>query len=239
MSIYVMSDIHGLASRFEAMLQKIQIQEEDHVYILGDIIDRGKDGIKILQKIMNEKYFTLILGNHELMMLEYYEDLKQKEQNDEYRERWARNGCEPTMAAFEALTPREQEELLAYIKKSPLAISDVIVKDRFFYLVHGAPVTSLRSGAAYLHSDFIKLFPAHDFVWNRMSKECIPFEDRTVIIGHTITSFYQSEHPYAVWSDHKDLTKAKLIDIDCGCACNDKYTQLACIRLDDMKVYYV
>ena len=51
MSIYVMSDIHGEADLFHAMLEQIGFSESDTLYILGDVIDRGPDGIALLQEI--------------------------------------------------------------------------------------------------------------------------------------------------------------------------------------------
>lgn len=38
--IYVLSDIHGNAKNFDAILQQICLQPEDTLYILGDVIDR-------------------------------------------------------------------------------------------------------------------------------------------------------------------------------------------------------
>lgn len=75
-SIYVMSDIHGLSDRFFKMIDLLDLQENDHVYILGDVIDRGPDGIAILQYIKEQENFTLLMGNHELMMIEYYDTNK-------------------------------------------------------------------------------------------------------------------------------------------------------------------
>ena len=43
MSIYCISDIHGKRDAFYEMLKKINFKEEDHLYVLGDVIDRGKD----------------------------------------------------------------------------------------------------------------------------------------------------------------------------------------------------
>ena len=48
MASYVVADIHGEADRFYAMLEKIQFSDIDMMYILGDVIDRGPDGIKLL-----------------------------------------------------------------------------------------------------------------------------------------------------------------------------------------------
>ena len=50
--IYVMSDIHGQKRRFDSVMKKIKLQPDDTLYILGDVIDRNPDGIKILRQIM-------------------------------------------------------------------------------------------------------------------------------------------------------------------------------------------
>ena len=40
--IYVLSDIHGMYDKYQQMLAKIDLKPEDTLYILGDVIDRGK-----------------------------------------------------------------------------------------------------------------------------------------------------------------------------------------------------
>ena len=49
---YVLSDIHGNLRRFESIMKQINLQADDTLYILGDIVDRNPDGIKILRRIM-------------------------------------------------------------------------------------------------------------------------------------------------------------------------------------------
>lgn len=41
MAHYLMSDIHGEADRFHAMLEMIGFSEDDVLIIIGDVIDRG------------------------------------------------------------------------------------------------------------------------------------------------------------------------------------------------------
>lgn len=53
MAHYVMSDLHGEADRFHAMLKKVGFSEDDTLIILGDVVDRGSDGINLLQEIIN------------------------------------------------------------------------------------------------------------------------------------------------------------------------------------------
>ena len=50
--VYVMSDIHGSLSRFQMVLEQIGLTAGDSLYVLGDVIDRGHFGIRILQELM-------------------------------------------------------------------------------------------------------------------------------------------------------------------------------------------
>ena len=72
---YIISDIHGMYGTYKNVMKKIK--HNDHLYILGDVIDRGKDGIKIIQDIMmrqinrnSNSQITFLLGNHEMQFLE-------------------------------------------------------------------------------------------------------------------------------------------------------------------------
>ena len=71
--IYVMSDIHGNSKRFDSVMEQINLQPEDSLYILGDVVDRYPDGIRILRRIMRMPNVKMLLGNHEYMMLEAME----------------------------------------------------------------------------------------------------------------------------------------------------------------------
>ena len=71
MSTYVCSDIHGQYDLYKTMLNEINFTTEDHLYILGDMIDRGEDGIRVLQDVASRPNVTCLLGNHEYMMWNY------------------------------------------------------------------------------------------------------------------------------------------------------------------------
>ena len=51
--IYVMSDIHGNMRRFKSIMSQINLQAEDTLYILGDVLDRYPDGIRILRNFVH------------------------------------------------------------------------------------------------------------------------------------------------------------------------------------------
>ncbi len=61
---------HGYSlEKFKDFLDKVGLRDEDFLYILGDVIDRGHDGVKILKWLMLQPNVELLLGNHEAMML--------------------------------------------------------------------------------------------------------------------------------------------------------------------------
>ena len=49
--IYVTSDIHGQYNMFLKLLSMIEFSDSDTLYILGDVVDRGSEPIRILQYI--------------------------------------------------------------------------------------------------------------------------------------------------------------------------------------------
>ena len=67
--IYCVSDIHGELDKFERLLDLIQFSDADHLYVIGDVIDRGAMGVDILDRIMAAPNMTMLLGNHEQMCL--------------------------------------------------------------------------------------------------------------------------------------------------------------------------
>ena len=48
---YVMSDIHGDLDRFRSVMDQIHLKADDHLYVLGDVIDGYPYGLDILYGI--------------------------------------------------------------------------------------------------------------------------------------------------------------------------------------------
>lgn len=68
--IYVMSDLHGMYEKYIEMLEKIHFSENDTLYVLGDIIDRGDNSISIIKDMMKKSNIYPLFGNHELMAVQ-------------------------------------------------------------------------------------------------------------------------------------------------------------------------
>ena len=86
MNIYACSDIHGQYGLFQKMLKDIRFSDDDLLYIVGDVIDRGPESIPMLLDIMSRDNIVCLLGNHELMMYTNYR-FPDRENSRRYRTR--------------------------------------------------------------------------------------------------------------------------------------------------------
>ena len=216
--IYVMSDIHGCDERYRNILKQIKLKADDHLYILGDVIDRGR-GLNILRETMKKETITLLLGNHEHMMLEALAD----PDDADALWLWYRNGGKVTHEHFKHCTHAYRAEVLEYIRNLPINI-EVSVNGTDYVLVHGAPLCtfseSSRSRTAREHA-----------VWTRLGRNTPMIEGKMVIFGHTPTHHYLPDFPMRIWHGRDK------IGIDCGCAWGTD-GRLGCLRLDDMAEFY-
>lgn len=112
--VYVVSDIHGNMQRWQSIKRQIKLKPTDHLYILGDVVDRYPDGLKILREIMKAPNMTLLKGNHEYMMQQYFET-----GCDGHCERlWYNNGGYCTRSAFKHCRKEYRKEILDYLKEA-------------------------------------------------------------------------------------------------------------------------
>lgn len=230
--IYVISDIHGNQRRFDSVMKKINLQPEDTLYVLGDVIDRHRGGIRILRRIMAMPNAKMLLGNHEYMMLRAlgrpYDDYVGGPESVAH---WYRNGGKVTHDHLKRIRKTLREEIVQYLQSLPLNI-DVEVNGVRYKLVHGAAVEAYDYDPKYRNR-------IHFAVWKRLHVNEEVSEGEFLIFGHTPTVHYQQNVPMEVWKS------GRLIGIDCGSGYSEneadpdsKYGRLACLRLDDGKVFY-
>lgn len=219
MSTYVMSDLHGCYDKFIAMLNQINFTEKDNLYILGDIFDRGPNPLGILDYIVNHKNITLIKGNHEKFFEEYYEF------ND--ARLWYLNGGQSTHNQIMGKDFLYEESIYKYIKNLP---NICVVGD--FILVHAGlyfPTNYEEMGL----QEFLEMQEEDITLWLRdnigQEKQ---FKNYTIICGHTPVQTITRNY-----NEAKILKREGTIYIDCGCVF--KGGKLTCLRLDDMREYYL
>lgn len=233
---YVMSDIHGNRRRFDAVMSQIDLQPEDTLYVLGDVIDRHPYGIELLWRLMKMPNACLLLGNHEFMMLNALRERGEAmpwPQREESLEHWFYNGGEPTLEAFRALTPTQQNTVKEYLKTRPLS-AELTVNGRMYRLVHAAPVELFDAAAAERYTSETEFA-----VWYRLEQFPVLSGAETLIFGHTPTVYYQKDNPLSVWRG------AGAIDVDCGSGFPEKTSffhpqqgRLACLCLEDEREFY-
>lgn len=219
---YVLSDIHGDMDAFDSILSQINLTEQDQLYIIGDVIDRGDHSIELLQRIRKMPNATLLLGNHEYMMI----DRLRHPGDENIQVLWYWNDGGKTENQFLTLNKAEQEELLQYLESLPVQL-ELQVNGRTYILVHACPMEFYAEcGETYYNA-------THFAVWFRLDPSYPISEGKIIIFGHTPTIRYQS-----VKGKMRIFHGNRRIGIDCGCAYPLRRGQLGCLRLEDMKEFY-
>ena len=214
-----MSDIHGEIDRFHSMLQLIDLKEEDTLYVIGDVIDRHPGGVDILLEIMQARNIVMLLGNHEDMCLKTLGEDNQVGA----KSLWQSNGGSSTYREMAYhMTSVGRNQILQFLKKCPIEL-DVEAGGRAYHLVHGWPGKT-----------------TDDKIWGR-PLDFIPStlpKNATAIIGHPPTIYLDADDgasPFKIFHSNSQ----RFIDIDCGCGNKTERRRLSCLRLDDLKEYYV
>ena len=223
---YILSDIHGNERRFRSVLKQIRLRPEDTLYVLGDVIDRHPDGIRILRRIMNMPNAKMLLGNHEYMMLRALGFPKDSNIDDgRATAHWYRNGGKVTHDHLKHLRKSLRQEIVDYLTGLPLHY-DLEVNGRHYKLVHAAPEELYAPEPLYPT-------PIHFSVWKRLDPDAALSGDYTLVFGHSTTSHYQAAVPMELWYGHRR------IGIDCGSGHPEGSAgRLACLRLEDGAVFY-
>ena len=220
MSIYICGDIHGQYGLYEKMLEGIRFGADDRLYVIGDMIDRGPDGIKILQDVRKRENVVCLLGNHELMMYDYVTG------TGETGEAWSmpNNGGTVSRTAFYRLPAEEQREITAFLGELPLQV-ELEAGGRTWLLSH----SSFLEDQGTVKWREIPGGDVFDVVWNSPWRfwEYIPIEryqedGRFHIIGHVPVQRLGAGE----WPEHRvPAMPAAFVDqkhhvanIDLGCA---------------------
>lgn len=242
---YVISDIHGDYDRYKALIEKINLHDEDNLYVLGDVVDRGNRGIDILLDMMSRPNVLPILGNHEYMAYSCLKMLAREVTEDSLTEitedrlqgllQWMSVGGETTIKEFHALTPQQRQDITEYMEEFS-AYEVVKTGNRVFILVH-AGLDNFSQDRLLRDYDISELiFKSPDY-----NKEY--YKNAYLVTGHLptreIRARLQGRHAEDMEPDELSDEILKMnghIAIDCGCGFGGK---LGCICLDTLEEFYV
>lgn len=229
---YVMSDLHGTYIKFKQMLQKIQFnKEEDELYILGDIVDRGLDVAKCIKWVkenLDNKSVYMTLGNHDWEWKETVDNIKKKRKLQNLED--TKDYCDEILNGSEMLNLEEFEYFYNLVSTLPLYY-DIKVDDRRFILAHaGVNIKKIKNTdinmATWSRGEFYK-------------GEGV--KGATIIFGHTPTDLIKSKLYKAKNEGSTASIKYRkdgcMIAIDCGAVFRGG--RLGCLRLEDGKEFYI
>lgn len=238
--IFVISDLHGQFVLLQLLLERIHFTDNDELYILGDIMDRGPNSIDIYYFVRAMDNIHMLKGNHEIMMKQSmlaalkYNDLDSDRSNP-YR-LWKQNGGNKTVDSIREYLQKENipydeyfdlrkyfiNELIDFIDSLPSYI-ELDFKGKHYVLVHAGvdPEAELEDNDEEVCAWIREYF---------YMSEANP--NYTYIFGHTPLTYINEDGSFDVWYDPEFHNK---IGIDGGLAMGEK-GQLNCLCLNDGNV---
>ena len=232
---YVIADIHGCYDAYNKLLKKINFGDEDELYVLGDVVDRGFSPIDVLKDMMMRINVFPIIGNHDLIALIMLKKLNVKitEENvDSYLKdndlkeymQWIKEGGGTTINDFLELDDDVKEDIIDYLEEFA-AYHEISVNGKKYILVH--------AGLNNFDEDKkLEDYNLQDLLFYRMdyNKRYFSDENTYIITGHTPTTLIREDKEALIYEENGHIA------IDCGCVYGGK---LAAYCIDTGEVYYV
>ena len=265
MGTYIMSDIHGCYDSFMRMLDKIGFSAADRLILAGDCIDRGKQSYEMLRWMEHApENVWLLRGNHEEEFAAYADLMSRIDQHEELDTDAASNADAVTLYETVLYFIRQKGlsvscfdvygtigNLLgnfninfAELRKWADRILGMpyyhkfIINSKTCIAVHAGYADSLADiGPRYTHLEQFYLYAREE--------SCLSggIAHATIVAGHTPT-IVKGEFAYAAGNVFRYYDEAKdcvFYNIDCGCVFRGREpdAKLACVRVEDEKVFYV
>ena len=232
---YIVSDIHGCYDQYRALLKKIHFTDADELYVLGDVVDRGPEPIKVLQDMRKRPNVIFILGNHDFAMYSVMRKFAVEVTEENYDSHltgedildlnlWLQDGGQSTMEKFRGLNRAEMADILDYIAEASLY--EIIEHNgKEYRLVHAG----LANFAPDKELDEYEL---HELLEERAdySRRYYPQDNIYLVTGHTPTIYIEG------WNKPEVYRKHGQIALDCACVAGGR---LAAFCVETEEVTYV
>ncbi|MFZ4526354.1 MAG: metallophosphoesterase family protein [Chlorobium sp.] len=192
--IIAIGDIHGCLQDLVRLVEQLNLQPDDQLVFLGDFIDRGEHSKGVIDYLLSlkQRYACFfIMGNHELMYLEYLKTGKSKI--------WYSNGGLATLKSYKSQHGRDfPKEHLDFIREC-----QYFLDTENYFFAHGGLDPELDV------KDNLRYYQPEDFCWQQVHMRQSFIEtnnykwEKTVVCAHTPQS--------------SPVMLNKLIAIDTGC----------------------
>ena len=98
MATYAVGDIQGCFAELQALLQLVNFNENDQLWLVGDLVNRGPDSLATLRFIKNlGPRAKVVLGNHDLHLIAVYYSGDKLKKSDTLQAILAASDCEALM----------------------------------------------------------------------------------------------------------------------------------------------
>lgn len=209
---YAISDIHGCYEEYIKLLEKIGFSEDDTLYILGDICDRGEKPMEVYNDIMTRDNVIPLFGNHEHLA---YINLRHLIKNDVSKltkdERldlidWLTSGGKPTFSEFISLSKADRMDFIEFLKSFSM-YEDITINGKRFVLTHAGL-------GSFSEDKPLDEYTLHELIWERAdySKRYFSDPNAFLVTGHTPTANIPNHGRPEAYKANGHIA------IDCGCA---------------------
>ncbi|MCR5236948.1 MAG: metallophosphoesterase [Lachnospiraceae bacterium] len=231
MSNYVISDIHNDNGRLLKMLKKIRFSDQDHLFILGDLFDRGgseADPVGVYHTLLGlGENVSYIKGNHDLWLANYIKEYYQlpPKKRAVFREYYYNS----FRLMYSRLTQVDMLEIADTVLKWPLQKS-VVIEGQKYLFAHA--MTSPEDQSE--DEDHYLMGLSLDFKFLRNG-----IDGYVSVCGHNPTPNIRAIYGDDVRPKKPEIwhnTKENVYMIDCGCGFVSG--RLACMRLEDKQEFY-
>lgn len=197
------------------------------MYVLGDVLDRGSGGMKILLDMAGRSNMILLMGNHDRQayillsnLYRFSDENYSKELADVYR-LWMSDGGRPTVKEYVMLSDGEREIVMKTLKKS-LMKKERTVNQNIFLMAHTVPGADRVCEYEQWNLD--------DYTIGRPDYQKVYFKDKYIITGHTPTEYIDKKSKGKIWMGNRHIA------VDCGAVFGNP---LGCLCLDTLEEFYV
>lgn len=230
--IYVTGSIYGCYDKYEALMKKLDLKDDDMLFVLGNIVDGGDKGIEILMDMMLKPNVYPMLGEHELIAYEVLSQLESQTRRDitapltkELAERcrmWEERGGEGTLDGFAKLSDDDKVALLEYMEEFTV-FEEVEAGGTDFVLCHSMP-------EGFLTDDDLDNYSPEEVLTGRVDYTKEYYFGKVLVTGSDLTiEIDRGTHG-------KIFKNAYHVGINCGCYLGG---ELAAYCLDTGEEIYV